>query len=67
VESRGKAIRLEHLTPIPRGDSLDAISLVWRAKQCCGALLTTARNRIGPSLGEESHSILYCESDLENP
>ena len=26
VESRGKAIRLEHLTPIPRGDSLEAIS-----------------------------------------
>jgi hypothetical protein len=26
VESRGKAIRLAHLTPIPRGDSLDAIS-----------------------------------------
>jgi hypothetical protein len=34
------------------------ISCVWRAKQCCGALLTTARNRIGSSLGEESHSIL---------
>ena len=26
VESRGKAIRLEHLTPIPRGDSLEVIS-----------------------------------------
>jgi transposase len=26
VESRGKAIRLEHLTPIPRGGSLEAIS-----------------------------------------
>jgi len=26
VESRGKAIRLEHLTPIPRGDSQEAIS-----------------------------------------
>lgn len=26
VESRGKAIRLGHLTPIPRGDSLEAIS-----------------------------------------
>ena len=26
VESRGKAIRLAHLTPIPRGDSLEAIS-----------------------------------------
>jgi transposase len=26
VESRGKAVRLEHLTPIPRGDSLDGIS-----------------------------------------
>jgi len=26
VESRGKAIRLEHLTPISSGDSLDAIS-----------------------------------------
>ena len=26
VESRGKAIRLEHLTPIPRGESLEAIS-----------------------------------------
>jgi len=26
VESRGKAIRLEHLTPIPRGDSLESIS-----------------------------------------
>jgi transposase len=26
VESRGKAIRLEHLTPIPCGDSLEAIS-----------------------------------------
>jgi transposase len=25
VESRGKAIRLAHLTPIPRGDSLEAI------------------------------------------
>jgi hypothetical protein len=59
VESRGK--------PIPRGDSLDAISCVWRAKQCCGALLTTARSRIRPSLGEESHLILYSESDLENP
>jgi hypothetical protein len=26
VESRGKAIQLAHLTPIPRGDSLEAIS-----------------------------------------
>lgn len=26
VESRGKAIRLAHLTPIPRGENLDAIS-----------------------------------------
>jgi hypothetical protein len=26
VESRSKAIRLAHLTPIPHGDSLDAIS-----------------------------------------
>jgi transposase len=26
VESRGKAIRLAHLTPIPRGDSLEALS-----------------------------------------
>jgi transposase len=26
VESRGKAIRLAHLTPIPRGESLEAIS-----------------------------------------
>ena len=26
VESRGKAIRLEHLTPIPRGESLETIS-----------------------------------------
>ncbi len=26
VESRGKAIRLQHLTPIPRGDSLEELS-----------------------------------------
>lgn len=26
VESRGKAIRLQHLTPIPRGESLTEVS-----------------------------------------
>jgi transposase len=31
VEGRGKGVRLAHLVPIPRGSSLDAISLVLQA------------------------------------
>src|SRR3984893_17331485 len=49
VESRGKAIRLEHLTPIPRGDSLEAIS-----RQLLGELDAAfpARHRTGRSASE---------------
>ncbi len=49
VESRGKAIRLEHLTPIPRGDSLEAIS-----RQLLGDLDATfaARHDAGRSSSE---------------
>lgn len=32
VESRGKAIRLQHLTPIPRGESLSAIAELVQGK-----------------------------------
>jgi len=32
VESRGKAIRLQHLTPIPRGESLSAIAQAVQGK-----------------------------------
>jgi len=49
VESRGKAIRLAHLTPIPRGDSLEAIS-----RQLLGELdaAFTARHDAGRSASE---------------
>ena len=50
VESRGKAIRLAHLTPIPRGDSLDAIS-----RQLLGDLdaAFAARHGAGRSSSEQ--------------
>jgi len=38
VESRGKAIRLQHLTPIPRGENLRAISQLLLADLQCAYL-----------------------------
>jgi transposase len=49
VESRGKAIRLEHLTPIPRGDSLEAISRQLLAEVDAAF---PARHRAGRSVSE---------------
>jgi len=49
VESRGKAIGLEHLTPIPRGDSLEAISRQLLAE--LDAAFAT-RNHAGRSANE---------------
>ena len=49
VESRGKAIRLEHLTPIPRGDSLEAISRQLLAELDAAF---PARHRAGRSASE---------------
>lgn len=51
VESRGKAIRLQHLTPIPRGESLSAIAqavqgrvdLAFSTKVDSGGVLATER------------------------
>jgi transposase len=49
VESRGKAIRVEHLTPIPRGDSLEAISRQLLAEVDAAF---PARHRAGRSVSE---------------
>jgi transposase len=54
VESRGKGIRLRHLTPIPRGDSLEEINMVLLAD-----LDEEARhkiNRVGKTVHER-----FCE------
>ena len=50
VESRGKAIRLQHLTPIPRGESLAAVSqaLLLELEQAFSA----HRNRDGQRASE---------------
>jgi transposase len=50
VESRGKAIRLQHLTPIPRGDSLTTVSqtLLRQLEQA----FSTRRSADGSSANE---------------
>jgi transposase len=50
VESRGKAIRRQHLTPIPRGDSLSEVSkaLLLQLEQA----FSTKRNADGSSANE---------------
>jgi transposase len=50
VESRGKAIRLEHLTPIPRGDSLEEISRKLLAD--VDAAFAARRDAAGKSVSE---------------
>lgn len=50
VESRGKAIRLQHLTPIPRGESLEAISRQLLAD--LDATFATRRDATGKSATE---------------
>jgi transposase len=51
VESRGRAIRWQHLVPIPRGDNLDAIraQLVARLDR---ALTPEQKERFGAELGQ---------------
>lgn len=48
VESRGKGIRLQHLTPIPRGPSLNAISL---------ALLASLERQAQTRRGEDGRTV----------
>jgi len=50
VESRGKGIRLQHLTPIPRGDSWRQVSETLLER--LDALQPTRRNREGKSVAE---------------
>jgi transposase len=52
VESRGKAIRLQHMTPVPRGESLTAIAqlLITDLERAFAG-----RNSEGRSLGELWH------------
>jgi len=50
VESRGKAIRLQHLTPIPRGDSLEEISR--KLLQDLEAAFDARRNAAGQRASE---------------
>jgi len=53
VESRGKAIRLEHLTPIPRGDSLEPISLQLLSDLDAAFTARQVAGRSGSELWEE--------------
>jgi transposase len=48
VESRGKGIRLQHLTPIPQGASLEAIS---------GSLLESIEGTLGRRRGEGEETV----------
>jgi len=50
VESRGKAIRLQHLTPIPRGASLGAVSQRLMAE--IDATMASRRNAEGKTVAE---------------
>lgn len=50
VESRGKNIRLQHLTPIPRGDSLDELST--RLLACLDDDAATKGRRDGTTIAE---------------
>ncbi len=51
VEARGKGVRLQHLTPIPRGDSLTEISKVLLAR-------IAVREARRPKRGPETRTIL---------
>jgi hypothetical protein len=55
VESRGKAIRLQHLVPVPRGETLGAISesLLAALHRICATKLTTDRHRVLARFEEE--------------
>ena len=46
VEARGQAIRLQHLTPIPRGESLDELSS-WLLSEVERHAPTRVRERFG--------------------
>ncbi|MCB1033085.1 MAG: IS21 family transposase [Acidobacteria bacterium] len=48
VESRGKGIRLQHLTPIPQGTSLEAIS---------GSVLASIEETLGRRRGEGNETV----------
>jgi transposase len=61
VESRGKGIRLQHLTPVPQGESLGALSIelltevdrVWSTRRrrdasSCETLWASESSRLGP-------------------
>lgn len=50
VEARGKAVRLQHLSPIPRGESLAAISVELQAR--LEASDRTRKDRCGRSVAE---------------
>jgi transposase len=50
VEARGKGIRLQHLTPIPEGDSLDEITDTLQAR--IDSRMHEARTRGGPARSE---------------
>lgn len=50
VESRGKSIRLQHLTPIPQGESLGEISC--RLLEGLDARMSTRRNENGETVSE---------------
>jgi hypothetical protein len=64
VESRGKAIRLQHLTPIPRGENLSEISQAllssleraWSGPLPCAA---TLRARASMSFGPRSARVYW--------
>jgi transposase len=58
VESRGKAIRLAHLTPIPRGDSLEAISRQLLADLDTAFAARHAAGRSASELWEEERAQL---------
>jgi hypothetical protein len=47
VEARGKGIRLQHLVPIPAGDSLDVISRLLLATGCAGGGAAGPRGPLG--------------------
>jgi len=50
VEARGKGIRLQHLTPIPRGRSLDEISTMVLGE--LDAAMATRKDRAGRTVAE---------------
>jgi len=58
VESRGKGIRLQHLTPIPRGDSLQQVNDALLAR--LDIAQPTRRDREGRSVAERFAEELPC-------